>query len=230
MTVRELVSDSAILIGALASGETLPAAEAVDAFRALNRMLDSWSLEKLILYARTSETFPFVASQQTYTMGTGGNFNTARPLAIEVAEVLDGTTNIPIEIIGLDKWTRIPDKTTTNTYPKQLYYELTNPLATLKFWPVPSTTKSVVLHSWKALTQFASLNTTVALPPGYEDALISNLAVRLAPMYGRTVSAELAAIASETKSNVKRSNSKPYLLFADPALVGPKGFNIYTGE
>lgn len=233
MTGRELITGALRLIGAIASGETASADEATDALSALNGMLDSWSLEKLILYARTEEVFTLVGAQQTYTIGSTGDFNTTRPLSIEEARIRVSNVDYPVEIIGLEKWSAIANKTLTSTYPIMLYPEFTNPLATLKFWPIPDAANSVVLWSWKTLTQIATLNTTIALPPGYERALRYNLAIELAPEYGKSVSAEVASSALESKSNIKRINFKPAMLFVDSALLGGrngKGFNIYTGE
>ena len=47
------------------------------------------------------------------------------------------------------------------------------------------------------------------LPPGYVDALSYNLAIRIAPEYEVTPSPTVAALAIETKANIKRLNSTP---------------------
>jgi len=235
VTGREFISASMRLLGVLASGETPSANETADGLGALNRMLSSWSTESLLINARVREVFPLISGQSAYTMGPSGNFNTTRPLNIDNALIrLAGTSpqvETPLLILNLDQWSGITLKDLDSNIPIYLYAEGTSPLETLNIWPVPSATHELVLYSWKALTSFASANTDVSFPPGYEEALIYNLAVRLAPEFGKTVTAEVATIANDSKANIKRMNERPLYLQVDAALM-PHGrpFNWLTGE
>lgn len=232
-TVRDLVKGSLRLLGAIATGETASAEEQADALSALNDMLDSWSTEGLIVDARVRETFTFTAGDGTYTLGTGGDFSTDRPLRIENASVIQSgsTLEMPIEIITVDQYAEIGLKSLQSSFPTRLYAEGTYPLETLNFWPVPSEAATLVLYSWKPLATYASANVDVELPQGFARALRYNLAVELAPEYGKAVSAEIAAIAQESKDNLKRMNTKVNVLSCDQAVLArPSSFNIYTGE
>jgi len=235
MTGRDLVAASLRLIGVLASGETAEAQEATDGLSTLNRMLDSWSNESLLIYTKPREVFSLVAGTSSYTIGSGGTFNTSRPQKIENAELrLTDTSPViekPIAIVTKDEFATIVSKTTTSTIPMWLYAEGTYPLETINLWPVPSTAYQIALYSWKPLSQVSSLDTSLSLPPGYEEALVYNLAMRLCPEYGKTLSAEAAQIALESKAAIQVLNSKPQYLRVDSALQSrPTRFNIYTGE
>lgn len=231
MTGRDLVSASLRLIGAVAPGETPAASEATDGLAALNRMISSWSTEELIIHAVTAETpLTLTVGDGTVTMGTAGDITT-RPLSIEAAVIRDGTTDLPpMRLLTLAEYAAIPDKSTQSTYPTSLYDNGGYPLRTLTLYPVPSAAKSLVLFTKRELTQIATLDTAISLPPGYEEALVYNFAIRIAPEYGKVVPDAVALIAVESKASVKRANIKPAYLRCDPALVASGGFNILTGD
>lgn len=235
MTARDLITNSLRLIGALANNETPSANEANNSLQSLNDMLDLWSTQKLLINASIQETFSFVGNQQTYTMGVGGNFNTARPQRIEQAlyQQTTGATllNLPIQLIDQDEFTALPVPNVQSTIPTKLFVNYTNPLATLYFWPVPSTAGILVLWSWKTLSTFATLDTTVILPPGYNKALRYNLGVELAPEYGKQVDDIVLAQAVDSKADIKRMNSKILLMSQDSALISRSAkYNYLTGE
>lgn len=234
MTGRELVSASLRLIGALAAGETAEAQEAVDALATINRMIDSWSNEKLLIFAHVTETFSFVVGTAAYTMGTGGTFNTSRPQWIEDMTLRDSTTTPAVEfqirMLSDEEYANIPVKDLRSSYPYSVYDDGGYPLRTLKFYPVPGAAHSVKIVSAKPLTQIATLNTSISLPPGFERALVFNAAMDLAPEYGKAMKQDILAIAMDSKANLKRAQYKPdYLRVDDDIRAIPNRFNIYTG-
>ncbi len=235
MTALDLINGSLRLLGVLATGEAPAADEANDALNALNEMLDSWSTESLLIYAKIIESFALVGGQQVYTMGSGGNFNTARPLSVERAAISVLSSNpaneIPLELLNLDQWANINVKTVTSSIPLKLYIDGANPLTNLNLWPIPTVANNIVLYSWKPLSSIATLQTAIVIPPGYLKALRFNLAMTLAAEFGRQVDPIVAAGAAESKASIKRMNVKDQLLVTDPAIAAhSKSFNWITGE
>jgi hypothetical protein len=231
VTGREMISAGLRLIGALAPGESPTASEATDGLATLNRMLDSLSNEGLVIHAVTSESpLTLTAGDGSVTLGASGDITT-RPLQIKKAIIRDGSTDYPVRLLTLEEYAAIPDKSLQSTHPSALYDDGGHPQRTLTLWPVPSAAHSLVLFTERALTQIATLDTSVSLPPGYDEMLTYNLAIRLSPEYGRPVPAEVALIASESKANIKRTNHRPALLECDPSLIGIGGssFDINTG-
>lgn len=233
-TARDLLSSSLRLIGVLASGESAGASEATDGLSTLNDLIDSWSTEQLLIPNKVRETFSLSAGTQSYTMGSGGTFNTSRPMKIEDALIqipgASPATEIPIRILNKDEYTQIIQKTSQSTIPSCVFPDYAYPLATLYFWSVPDQVVTAVLNSWKPLSQLANLSTSLSLPPGYLRALRFSLAIDLAPEYGRPVSAEVAGIAAESKSAIKRMNSLPLYLQVDEALrAKPAAWDWRTG-
>lgn len=230
MTGQDLIASALRLIGVLASGETASAAEAADGLVILNQMIDSWNAERLSVFhilpngrSTDTNTFALVPSQQDYTMGTGGNFNVARPAKIERAsiEYLANPAQpleLPLEILDYAGWQAIPLKVTTSNIPRYVYIDNAFPLRNLRFWPVPSEVHNAILYYWNALTQFTALITDLTFPPGYLKALRYNLAVDLAPEYGRSVPIEVAVQATQSKAKIKSMNLPRPIMVVDDAL------------
>jgi len=236
VTGRDVLSASLRLIGVYASGESPTADEATDGLAALNRMLDSWSTQRLLIYYIPREVFTFTANKGSYTMGSGGDFNTTRPLKLENVELIlnDVSPSIerPIQIATKDEYAAIISKSLTSTIPLLVYSDENYPLPTLNFYPVPNTAYQVAIYSWKQLTNVATLDTALSFPPGYERALIYNLALEISPEYGKNPSEVVVQTAMEAKGNIKRLNADTaQFLRCDSALQSrPSRFNIYTGE
>jgi hypothetical protein len=234
VTGRDLITASLRLIGAVAPGESVSATEATDGLASINRMIDSWSNENLLIYATVRDSLALTSGQQTYTLGTGGTLNTTRPQRIVEAKIESRTSSpyveYPLRILSLEQWAAIPQKSMTGSIPTDIYADGAYPLENIYIYPVPSSSVYLAIYSLKQLTSIATLDTVVSLPPGYEEALVYNGAVRLSPEYGRPVTPEIAQIAVDSKASVKRMNHRPKYLRVDRGLVRPGRFNFNTGE
>lgn len=228
-TVLEIITDSLQDAGILSSNETPNATDGQKAFRLLNRMLDADSTEDLMIYQNVNEVFNLVSGQQTYTIGAGGNFNTSRP--IDITEIYMRDTNgndLPVNLIDYEQYADILSKPVTATIALCAYYNSGMPLSTITFWPVPAQTSyRVVVWSWKPLTAFTSLADDIILPPGYEDYIESNLAVRCCMAFARPVPPEIATWAMESKSKIKKINVNVPILGMPASLVGGKTSNTF---
>jgi hypothetical protein len=235
VTGRELITASLRLIGALAPGEAMQSTEASEGLATLNRMIDSWSNENLLIYSKVREELTLTPSDGSYTMGSSGNLNTTRAIKIESATIENQSsspmTETALRIIRTAaEWAGITSKESTSEIPEYLFLEGTYPLETMNLYPVPTYAHKLVLYSQKPITQVSTLDTSVSLPQGYDEALTYNLAIRLSPEYGRPVSQEVAMIATESKAAIKRTNIRPSLLRCDSAVAAVGRFNIYTGD
>lgn len=233
-TVSDLIKGSLRLLGVTAAGETPSSAELSDGLSSLNDLLEDWSNDGLLIYSKVIESVTLVAGTGSYTIGTSGDFNTARPQKITeiMSKQVGSDIETPVRIIeDSQEWARIVDKTTQGTDPECVFYNPTHALGTLYVWPVPSTASSLVLHSIKPLTAYSATSDTVTLPPGYKKALRYDLAIELAPEYGKEPSMLILGNAAESKARIMRVNTKPALLASDAAGLTNRGrFNIYTGE
>lgn len=236
MKVLDLIKGSFRLLGVLASGEEPRADEAQDALASLNDMLESWKLERLMVYAILPTTLNLVAGKATYTLGPGGDLNIERPTELDQISLLYTTNgspviNMPVPLLNLDQFQQILVPTTTSTIPQWAYLDDNYPMRSLTFYPVPSQVYATNLFLWKQIDAFTDIFQIISLPSGYQRALRYNLALELAPEYSVNPSQVVAAVAQESRSNVKLRNIKPMYLQVDPALQSPdfQGFNYITG-
>lgn len=68
----EIISSALKDIGALAAGETPTPEAAQDAFIMLNRMIDQWSNEQMMIFYKTEIIFTLTPGQTQYTIGPNG--------------------------------------------------------------------------------------------------------------------------------------------------------------
>jgi hypothetical protein len=234
-TARQIITASLRKLGVIASGETPSADELQDGLSALQGLLDSWSTNDLLSYTDTEETFTLTAGKQDYTIGYGGDFNTARPLDILGAAVL-GTSGIELHLNQLkpDQWRGIPLKSIQSELPTDCFFETSWPLATLQVYPVPSGGKQIVIYSRKPFASVANVNTSIDLPHGYEDAVVYNLAIEIADEYGAQVSPLLMKRAEDALASIKARNLASNIPFAatEGMFQGSSGrgsYNILKG-
>lgn len=226
-------------LNVLAAGEAASAVDGAQALATLNRLIDQWAAEQLMIYSITRTTWAIVSGTGTYLVGTGAAVNIARPVFVQTVRFQDTSTDpdteYPLSALTDDGYQGLVLKALTSVLPTSYYYNPTYPSGTLTFWPVPtSSTLQGVIYASTAVTQFAGLTTTVSLPPGYERMIVKNLAVELAPSYPPLkVPDLLMRQAMESKATVKRANIRPADLHSDlSALIqgssGRYGYNIST--
>lgn len=233
-TPSTLILASLILLGEKQIGGTLTAAEQTHWLARLNAMIDSWSIDRLMCYQLVQESLVLTAGTSSYTIGTGGAFNTDRPNKIvDPCFIRDsGNLDSPLQIISAESYGRIPQKTVGNTYPSYLFYDsaFVSSLGTIFLYPKPSASLTLFINSWKALQSFALISTTVVLPPGYQLAIESNFAIHAAAGF-RDVPAEVRMIARDSKAAIMSLNVPDMMMKMPPGLVSSRGPNhsILTG-
>lgn len=231
-TVRDIIEGSLRLIEELGAGQTATAEDCADALVALTGMIDSWSIQGGSIFTESVETFNLTGGDSEYTIGTGGDFNTTRPVRLRAAtyQLSGDTYTYGLEILSMEEYAYQVDKDVTGT-PHRVYFDGGYPLAKLRFHPVPASGSSVTLYSEKPLTTYTSINDTLVLPPGYERALRFNLAVEIAPEFGKQASPTVIAMAVESKQAIESKNMEndKNTMQADDALIGRDAYNIFTG-
>jgi len=224
-TALGIITSAMRKAGILVKTESPSADEAQDGLEMLNDLIASNANEGLFVYARTLESFPLSGGVADYTIGTGGTFNTARPILIVSAYVRIATVDYPLTIIQDEDYADISIKS-IGSIPYYLNYTNAYPLATIKLYPVPSAGWTLYLLSEKQLTEF-TLNQTVSLPPGWDRYLKNQLAIEMAPEYGQQVPAETVEIASKAMAAIKRGAARVKTM---DNYMNNGGFrNIYTG-
>ena len=231
-TVGDLIRSAMRKIGVLAAGEPLPAHEGDDAKQVFSQMVDAWSLESLLIPVVSVVTKQLVVGESEYTIGIypdpqpiplpGNHIETARPEKILAAFIRDPyDTDYIQEVIDVKTFSRISRKTNSSR-PSRLYVRKGWPMNTILFESLPYADETLHLEVVQPLSVYlstAGLTDVVNLPPGYEQVLIYNLCLELAPEWGKQITPLIATQAIEGKKRIKRANFRKLVLGMDRALV-----------
>lgn len=230
-TANDQINAALRLIGQLAEGETPSSETSNDALTALNQMLDSWSIERLAVYAKQTQTFTWPANTSSRTLGASGNFVGTRPIQVDDSTYFrDTSTGISyiIQPVNQEQYNAIALKTATSTYPQIMWVENTFPNTTVTIYPVPTVSLEWNFVSVIPLSQPATLATTLSFPPGYMRAFKYNLACEIANEFGVEPPAQVQRIAMVSKRNLKRINNPMDAMSMPYSLVAKQRYNIYA--
>lgn len=225
-TAREIITRAYQLNGVLTKSEALSGDEASDGLKSLNAMLSSWTNDSLLAFARLSESFPLVSGQASYTIGSGGDFDTTRPTQILSAFTRIGETDYQIQVIPDVDFDTITQKDISNSIPDVLYYDGNAPLGTITIYPVP-TTGTLHIRTEKPLSEFASLDSELDLPPGWERALVYNLSIEDAATYGQPIPNSTYEIAMDALGKIRTAVARNKTM--DAFSYSGSNNNIYSG-
>lgn len=219
-TGKAIIERALRLLNNLGTGESVDATAQTDLLAALNAMFDSWNTERNLIFHVARSEFTLTANKNPHTIGSGGDISTARPVKIESASIIESNLEYPLEIWDRDRYQVETAKLTTSTIPLALWYESAFPLGKVHLWPVPSLANKIALYLWTALTTAMTWAASVSFPPGYEDAIVYNLAVRIAPEVGRSITPEIAEVARVALANIRSLNIRPYYMTPDIGVPG----------
>lgn len=237
MTAQELINEAMVDIGATASGELPSPAESLTCFVKLNSMLDSWNTERLKIYQISDDLYTLTNAVASYTIGrsAGASFVADNPQRIENANILspDGV-RYPLELLSAEDFSGLIYRNLTGAIPYGLYFDNAFPNATLTLWGAPQTGQQLELFTWKQLAAIAALTSPIYFPPGYKEAILYNLEVRIWPSFklGNPVDPTILALANDAKASIERLNLPDVTQVIDSAVAGDcqNGFvNIATG-
>lgn len=218
-TARELIVNAYRVSGLVGQGQVPSGAETDDGLRELNYLLESWAQDGLFKNGTTRYTTNLVVGQGTYTVGTGGNFNTPRPESV----VSFGVTNVsgyfePLEWVENDDWFNACRDTNLTGSPAFYSYFLQGPLGELRIYPASSESDSCELVYKPSMGGYA-IGDQIALPAGYDGAIQYGLASVLAGMAGMD-NTRLEMVARERKTRIERMNYSSTTLDLDCATDG----------
>lgn len=206
LTARDLITRALKTLQILGEDDEPTAGQGVDGLDLLNEIVDAWSADGSFLFVRQRLTFPLVSGQASRTIGPSGNFvTTHRPDSIEEAGVLVDDIEVSVDVFPRDVYAGVPDKTTTADYPLGVLYEPTETNGTLTFWPVPSSTATIVLYARRGVSAFADLSTEYALAPGFPAALRLTLVEVFGPHFNAPVPPDVRVQAIAARARVQRA-------------------------
>ena len=227
-TARDIITEALLDLGVLAEGETPTSIQANGALKKLNALLDSWSLDNLMIYGTTANQMPLIANKTFYTIGTGGDLNIPRPNNIISASVYDNTQSIEnrieytIPIYNDLEWAELNQKGLQGAFPAYaVYFNFEYPFIKAFVSPVPDNSQYTMIIYTSGILSNIDLDTVLSLPSGYRRALVSSLSIELSPSYGVEVSPATVAIAESSLKLIMNKNLRVN------ELISPFGGNVY---
>ena len=221
-TIGSMIERAYRILGDLGTGESMTAAQSNDGLDAARSMLDSFSIERLMIYQIVQEPLTWPASTVSRTIGPSGDLVTTRPNRVETGTFFQDSNNIayPVDIIrNREVYDNIYDKTVQSSYPELVFYDPAHTDGTLYVYPVPNQTLTLYLNTWQPLQTFNHLTDELVLPPGYKRMIEYNLAKELESESGLILAPGALQIAMESKAAVKRLNSLPIVSQTETAYV-----------
>ena len=223
MNVNKIVESAMKQLGVLASGENATGDELVDVLDSLRGLLAQWATDRLHVHKATILTLPLTKGVGTYLIGkiegdcceyelTCCGDVLARPdLSAEISHISDRAWLDDQEIT----LARDLNNTASNI---KVWYQMDNPNW---IFHVKEAAKELKIKVYTLPFNLCD-HDELHLPPQYERALITSLALEIAPMFAVEPSNMLLRNQSQAITILKRANVTP-IYVTNSALEIPAG-------
>lgn len=234
ISARQIITTALRLIGVASAEQSLSADMAQSGLEALNTLLDSWSIEKLLTWTRPRYVLPLVADKGAYTWGlvtgetTPADIPHPAPVRLDIALMNIGGSPAqewPVQILTQEEYeSGVWFKDLASSYVEAVYLEDTVPYSVLKVYPVATLPYTLILLPWQAHSPYAAYDAVLDWPNGYARAMQYGLALEIAPQYGVEPSPMILRTAEESKRALYVPNTEIGRLSVNPRRpVGVSG-------
>lgn len=208
ITVTQLVTDALREIRVINAVDPASGEEAEFVLRKLNRLLDNWNADRLMVYGNVIDSIPITASLQPHTIGPNSATFSAiqRPVSIDGATLIVGTTRYPLDCDHDAAWWNARSDQSLTGQPTDLYYEPTWPNGSIYLYPVVTIGDTLEIVRRVVLGQL-TLTDTFSLPPGYQDAITLTLAEECVGPFGVAMPQMLPGDAAKARARVFGNNA-----------------------
>lgn len=241
--VRAIITDALVELGIVAPGATVNAALMATGLTRVQNMIDAWGANRQTLSRQLRTTFTMPSGDSEIVIGSGQAVNIATPMWIDSINYVNPGSSpgveVPIGQMNNDAFAALSIKELSSALPTQSFYQtnIADAFGTLFLWPQVSDDVTIVIYTPQAIEVPASLDTVLIGPPGYADAFMYGLAVRL--MTPLAVAADSVpmlvgptGLAARAWTNMTRPNTNPGVLSVDAALTigAGSGYNILSDQ
>lgn len=225
MTGNDIINEALLLDGVIYPGQILsPEAAATSQF-GLNMMLGEWSAQGLAVFSVLRVSFALIAGKGDYSIGPAADLATPRPEKID-AWATHSTTSGSDGGVPMDAATFATGRSRLEETAfdlgllsaaslqgqrvKQLNYDAAYPVGNIHLYPLPSIGMTLELWVWQQFVSITDFTIPLDFPPGYLKAILYNLAVDLAPKFGREVGGTVANVANQCKAGLGATNASEH--------------------
>lgn len=231
------------------AGRGISQSETTDGLSEFNAMVDEWLIQRLTLWAVSRQTFDLVSGQPTYLIGDdpAADWRVPMPTKITQAGFVFTSTNPeveqPFQILTDQQWQALSPKDLQSTNPYMCWYQPStvtgsvSVMGTFTPWPVPiDATIKVALYLYMQLREISDPTLTVIFPPGYQIAVETNMAVRLAARNPKrsNLSPITERLAMTSLARLKANNSQPLIMRVESGAMQAEapssGYNLFSNS
>lgn len=219
MTVRQAATLALKLLSVVSEGNPPTDEQLNDAVNVINWNIDAWNADGSIVFALKQNITQLTTLKQIYQIGPVSPINAyttpdiivpLRPLKLYSANftyLSQPQLELPMYILSAEEWADIRVKQIYTTISNKVYLDEQYPVGNIYMWPIPTNTFTLVLWYWDGLNSNCTLDTVLQYPPGYEKAIIYDMAINLAPMFNREDKIPvLSAIYEGVKTKIAENN------------------------
>jgi len=228
MILRDLIEGSFRLIGVLASGESLDAAQGQDGLEVYSGILESWSTDNLLIAAQKRLSFNVTSGTSSYILDNG----TAIPEFIDRIALLKTesgqTIEYPVSLVTFDQYSLLSNRSFQGQYPNAVWVKKSDLETHLNFYPVPSVNIAIAVYFKTSFVPPTGLDDVLAFQKGVTRALKYELARELAIEYGKPADGRIEKMADQLKRNLRAYNAQELKSISDIYdLTGVQPYNIW---
>jgi hypothetical protein len=190
LTAREIVRAAMGELAAIEPGTEPDDDELQDCLLRLNAMLKSWQLRGVGLTHQTSGTVTTVAGSASGTLDAGIRSISSARL------VVSSTQDRPLFAIDRTRYLSLPNKAQAGS-PTMYYLSRQGPAPEIFLWPVSATATTVRIDYDRVVETVTDGAETLDIRSELQEAVYSNLALRIAGIFGAQIPPELAKRATD---------------------------------
>ena len=186
-TAEKTIKRALRLIGVLASGETPTASEYNDALTVWQQMYDSWSAVSSIPPVASVFTHTLTVGTSDYTVGLTGDIVRVRPTEILNMVLRRDSTDYPAFPMSRDAYYAGGSSSISGRPTRFLVEPTDNDTIKVRLNYSPDYAYTAYFYALDPFSAPTAIDDDVSMQPGYEEAVVYNLAERLMPEYGISI-------------------------------------------
>lgn len=210
---NSIIKDALLLVHGVEDDESPSSEQYAHGKRVLNRMVKAWSAKGLKAWVEQDHTLRLTSGKNKYTLHAIN-----RPLKISnVTKVVDDSET-PIRLVDRSEYRNQPGKDSTGK-PVFVYYDPQLEHGILYVWPTPDSSTDQLKFTYRSyIEDFDETSDNPHFPAEWLEALVYNLAVRLAPQYelNPQEAMQLGAMAQAFLTDAENSDMEDGSLFLSP--------------
>ncbi len=225
-TTGDLITFALRTSGINGVGQTPLAEDSNTGLQLLSNIVAEWQRRRWLVWSLV-DTAITATGADSYSVGSGGDFDIARPDKLEAAyaRLLPTGPGLSVDyplglILAREDFSKITLKTLT-TFPGSVFYDSAYPTGQLYFWPVPPAGQfDLHIVTKQGMPSYTALTDDLALPPEYMSAALYSLAVELALNYGLDPRPGVIMKMRAALQTIRLANVQPATLSLPPGVMG----------